>query len=159
MAEPIQDAAIRIPKCHEVQQDLFGVGFQIYTFNGSSWISTNVSADLFDFKGQKIGFHYFLAEKDFGGGQATWETTNPSSRVTAKAVASVKQVDTIPELLLESTNTTGVIRFGSTSFVQRLFPRRGLPPSVQHAKVGDIYTSDYTALYTFSYKKKSLVQK
>jgi hypothetical protein len=101
---------------NEVENDptfiLFGTGYQIYTYNGTVWALTNVSADLYDDKGAKIGHHFFLAQKDAQGGQPTWLTFSPASQVTGVARFSIAKnppspPDSINWVLLQATQHSG----------------------------------------------------
>jgi hypothetical protein len=91
---------------------LFASGYQIYTYNGTVWALTNVSADLYDCKGAKVGHHFFLAQKDAQGGQPTWMTFSPKSQVTGVARFSIPKTppsppDSINWVLLQATQTSG----------------------------------------------------
>lgn len=151
----IQDAipsSLVLPQGDGVQQVLFATGVQIYVYNSTAWVLNNVSADLYNFKGLKVGFHYYLGEEDSNGGQPTWESYSPASRVTGKRLAGVSQDDSIDWLLIEATSHSDQPKFfGSTNFVQRIYTKNGLPPSADYfANEGNFFESAYTGLYTFS---------
>lgn len=156
--QKVLPSTLVIPQGNYVQQMLLGIGFQFYAYNGTTWVNNNVSADLYNFEGNKVVHHYFLGEEDSNGGQATWETygtyQTPSSRVTGKRMDGVWQQDSINWLLLEATSHRGQKFFGLTSFVQRLYTQHGLPPSAEvSANIGDVFKSNYTAVYTFYAKE------
>lgn len=147
-------SSLAIPDGNSVKELLFAIGSQHYSYNGSAWVLFNATADLFDFKGANVGYHYFLEKVDALGGRPTWETFHPASRVTGIAINSVPQVGTIAWVLLQATTTNGSSEYlGSTTYIQRLYTQHGLPPAEKsHAKEGEVFESAYTALYTFASK-------
>lgn len=119
----------------------FGVGFQIYTWNGSSWGSAVPDATLFDGNG--------IVATHFAG--PTWES-NSGSRVAGKLPPSgVVTVDTnsIPWLRLEALNPQGPGILAETTFIQRVNTTGGKAPSVPGAFVGQVARIPYTADYFF----------
>jgi hypothetical protein len=95
-----------------IQQSLLGVGQQIYTYNGTSWLLTNVSAALYNFKGREVGHHFWLGQPDLYGGKATWITFSPYTRVSGKTLVSVASPfpvagTSIPWLLVQGTSNDG----------------------------------------------------
>ncbi|GLJ29517.1 hypothetical protein SUGI_0581850 [Cryptomeria japonica] len=111
------------------------------------------TAELSSVPGQEvIGRHYFLGEPDYYGGQPTWETFMPYSRVTAKLESRVVvDPNSVPWLSLQATSHMGSIyMLASISYVQRVSTTGGKPPeSIDGAQIGDIYMSPYTAVYWF----------
>ncbi|CAM6089018.1 unnamed protein product [Calypogeia fissa] len=146
-------SSLQVPAGNEVQQILFGLGVQIYLYNGTAWNLNNVSGDLYNDKGLKIGHHYFVGQKDSNGGQPTWETFSPVTRVTGKALASLPVTsDSINWVLLQATSNSGEDEFlGATTYIQRLYTQHGNPPSATlPANAGDVFNSSYTSLYKYS---------
>ncbi|CAM6127533.1 unnamed protein product [Calypogeia fissa] len=130
-----------------------GVGHQVYTFNGTAWINSNVSADLYDKHADVVAHHFFLPPPGIGGGMATWAQFSPPSFVTAVPVVKVPQTDAVPLLLLNSTAARGPPSpsgtFGEVTHVQRLQTHGGLPPSTTSTTIGTVFFSPYSAVYAF----------
>ncbi|XP_059077892.1 uncharacterized protein LOC131876491 [Cryptomeria japonica] len=145
--------SLSISNGHVPITSYFGEGMQIYSFNGSTWVIKNVSAQLSSVPGQEVvGKHYFLSEIDSHGGQPTWETFKPSSRVTAKLQSrEVVDQNSIPWLSLQTTSSVdSKYSLAPISYIQRVSTTDGKPPeSVNGAQIGDIYMSPYTAIYWF----------
>jgi len=78
----------------------YSEGTQYYTFN------FNVSSYLYTSPGQDVvGWHYFSENPDENGGQATWELSMPSSRVTVTVVNTVTvDSDSIDWTEMEATS-------------------------------------------------------
>jgi uncharacterized protein DUF3455 len=119
----------------------FGVGVQIYTWNGTTWGAPVPEATLFDGNG--------VVATHFAGPR--WQS-NSGSIVRGAAVVSVT-VDTnaIPWVLLravpEGTHGPGI--FANTTFIQRVNTAGGKAPSANGAFVGQIAEVPYTADYFF----------
>lgn len=87
---------------------LFGLGAQHYTANGTAWVLTSATAELFNSRFENIGVHFYLPHADPKGGQPSWKTPCPRSLVTAKRVFTAPvQNNNIPWVLLEATNSQG----------------------------------------------------
>lgn len=87
---------------------LFEVGDQNYTANGTAWILMNATAELFNLRFEKDGIHFYEAQVDSKGGQPSWMTPCPRSLVTGKRVFTVLvQNNSITWALLEATNSHG----------------------------------------------------
>ncbi|GLJ29520.1 hypothetical protein SUGI_0581880 [Cryptomeria japonica] len=161
MSKPVSlPLTLSISNTNVPVKSYFGQGMQIYCFNGSAWNFKNVSAELSSVPGQEvIGKHYFLGEPDQYGGQPTWETFMPYSRVTAKLQTRVVvDPNSVPWLSLQATTHMGSIYLlTSVSYVQRVSTTGGKPPeSINGARIGDIYMSPYTALYWFYAPQRSI---
>ncbi|KAG6554740.1 hypothetical protein Mapa_003759 [Marchantia paleacea] len=145
------DNILEVPGGNKVQQFVLAVGHQIYKYNGSVWVLANATAILYNFMGQPVGHHYFLNEADSAGGQPTWESYNPISRVTGRAIARLPQADAVDWVLLKATTAKGNGKcFGSTTFIQRLYTQNGLPPPNGFiAQENDVYESPYVTMYSF----------
>ena len=98
----------------------FGVGVQIYTWNGSSWGAAVPKATLFDDDGNVVADH-------FAG--PTWVSNSGSQVVGALPPLSVT-VDTnaIPWLRLTALNPKGPGIFAGTTFIQRVNTTGGKAP-------------------------------
>jgi hypothetical protein len=121
----------------------FGVGVQIYTWNGSAWTGPVPEATLFDGNGV-VAIH-------FAG--PTWES-NSGSKVVGAVVQPTVTVDTnaIPWVRLRAVNPMGPGIFADTTFIQRVNTVGGKAPSADGAFVGQVARVPYTADYFF-YRK------
>ena len=121
----------------------FGVGVQIYTWNGSTWGAPVPAATLFDGNGV-VAIH-------FAG--PTWES-NSGSKVVGVVVQPTVTVDTnaIPWVRLRAVNPTGPGIFADTTFIQRVNTVGGKAPSEDGTFVGQVARVPYTADYFF-YRK------
>ena len=122
----------------------FGVGVQMYTWNGSSWGSAVPDATLFDDEGNVVATH-------FAGPR--WKS-NSGSIVLGAAVQPTVTVDTnaIPWVRLRAVTTEGPGIFADTTFIQRVNTVGGKAPSADGAFVGQVARVPYTADYFF-YRK------
>ena len=119
----------------------FGVGVQIYTWNGSSWGAAVPEAILFHAEGV-VSIH-------FGG--PTWQSNSGSTVVGALPPKKAVTVDpnAIPWLLLSAKSTEGPGIFANTTFIQRVNTTGGKAPSTDGAFVGQVARVPYTADYFF----------
>jgi len=122
----------------------FGVGVQMYTWNGSNWGSAVPDATLFDDEGNVVATH-------FAGPR--WKS-NSGSIVLGAAVQPTVTVDTnaIPWVRLRAVTTEGPGIFADTTFIQRVNTVGGKAPSADGAFVGQVARVPYTADYFF-YRK------
>lgn len=118
----------------------FGVGVQIYTWDGASWRGPVPEATLFDGNGV-VAIH-------FAG--PTWES-NSGSKVVGAVVQPTVTVDTnaIPWVRLKAVSTEGPGIFADTTYIQRVNTTGGKAPSVDGAFVGQVARVPYTADYFF----------
>ncbi|KAI5065167.1 hypothetical protein GOP47_0019862 [Adiantum capillus-veneris] len=145
-------ASIMVPKGHTLLTSFFGLGFQIYRYDGSKWTLSNVSATLSSLPGTPaMGKHYFLKGPN-GQPQPTWEFLSPRGLVSAKLIQKAsKTPNDIPWFLLLVTNSIGKQSLASmVTYVQRSSTVGGMAPtSGTAAKLGDIFQSPYSAIYSF----------
>ena len=131
----------------------FGVGFQIYTWNGTSWGSAVPEATLFDNDGNIVALHFgvFAANGAFVG--PAWQS-NSGSEVVGKLPPAAVVMDTnaIPWLRLAQLSTEGPGPFADTTFIQRVNTTGGKAPSANGTFVGQVARVPYTADYFF-YRK------
>jgi len=122
----------------------FGVGVQIYTWNGVSWGGPTPRATLFDNDGNIVATH-------FAGPR--WKS-NSGSIVLGGVVQPTVTVDTnaIPWVKLVALTTEGSGIFADTSFIQRVNTTGGKAPSANGLVVGQVAEVPYTADYFF-YRK------
>ena len=118
----------------------FGVGVQIYNWNGSSWGTAVPEATLFNAEGI-VAIH-------FAG--PTWQSNSGSTVVGALPRKAVMvDPDAIPWLLLKAVNPEGPGIFANTTFIQRVNTTGGKAPSVAGTFVGQVARVPYTADYFF----------
>ncbi|KAG6554221.1 hypothetical protein Mapa_004137 [Marchantia paleacea] len=130
---------------------LFAVGTQHYTANGTAWVLTNATAELFNSRSENVGVHFYLAQKDAKGGQPSWESSCPRSIVTAKRLFTAQvQNNSITWALLSATDSQGYSGlFGDVTYIQRLFTQDGLPPSSAPTEINATCTSSYSTFYVY----------
>jgi hypothetical protein len=130
----------------------FGVGVQIYTWNGTSWGSAVPEATLFDDEGNIVATHFgvFAANGSFVG--PAWQS-NSGSRVLGllPPAAVIMDQDAIPWLRLSAdpANTDGPGIFAETTFIQRVNTTGGKAPKADGTFVGQVARVPYTADYFF----------
>ena len=131
---------IAVPAGNKVHFHGFGVGVQIYTWNGTSWGTAVPEAILFHANGV-VTIH-------FAG--PTWQSNSGSSVVGALPPKAVT-VDTnaIPWLRLDAKNPEGPGIFANTTFIQRVNTTGGKAPSADGTFVGQVARVPYTADYFF----------
>ena len=134
---------IAVPAGNKVHFHGFGVGVQIYTWNGTSWGTAVPEAILFHANGV-VTIH-------FAG--PTWQSNSGSSVVGALPPKAVT-VDTnaIPWLRLDAKNPQGPGIFANTTFIQRVNTTGGKAPLEDGTFVGQVARVPYTADYFF-YRK------
>jgi hypothetical protein len=132
---------ITVPACNKVHYHGFGVGFQIYTWNGTSWGTAVPEATLYD-EDRNIVAHHF--------GGPTWQS-NSGSRVVGALppVAVTVDPDAIPWLRLKALTKVGPGVFAETTYIQRVNTTGGKAPSENGTVVGQIARIPYTADYFF----------
>jgi len=141
---------ISVGETNKVHFHGFGVGFQIYTWNGTSWGGAVPEATLFDEDGNVVALHFgvFAINGSFIG--PAWQS-NSGSEVVGKLPPAAVVVDTnsIPWLRLPALTTKGPGIFANTSFIQRVNTTGGKAPSTNGAFVGQVARMPYTADYFF----------
>lgn len=121
----------------------FGVGFQVYTWNGTDWGSAVPDAVLFGGENGVVALH---------SAGPTWES-NSGSKVVGELPPKSVIMDTnaIPWLLLKADpdRTGGHGIFAGTTFIHRVNTTGGKAPLVNGTFVGQIARVPYTADYFF----------
>ena len=132
---------IAVEENNKVHFHGFGVGVQIYTWDGSSWGPAVPRATLFDEDGNIVASHFV---------GPTWRS-NSGSTVRAAVVQPTVTVDTnaIPWVRLQAVTTQGPGIFAETTFVQRVNTVGGKAPSANGTFVGQIAEVPYAADYFF----------
>jgi hypothetical protein len=138
---PVVPPEIQVPHNNKVHFHGFGIGVQIYTWNGFSWGSPVPEATLFDNDGNVVAIH-------FAG--PTWES-NSGSKVLGAVVPPRVTVDpdAIPWLLLRAVRTKGPGIFAATTYIQRVNTIGGNAPSMDGVVIGQVARVPYTADYFF----------
>jgi hypothetical protein len=133
---------LRVPPGNRLSLRTFGVGVQIYRWNGTGWIFVAPQAVLFAdaSEGAIVGIH-------FGG--PTWESVDGSEVVGAVNQSCTPDPSAIPWLLLRSVSTEGPGVFDRVSYIQRLHTVGGKAPAVPGAFLGQVARVPYTADYLF----------
>ena len=131
---------IAVPAGNKVHFHGFGVGVQIYTWNGTSWGTAVPEAILFHAEGV-VTIH-------FAG--PTWQSNSGSTVVGALPPKAVTvDPNAIPWLRLSAKNPEGLGIFAETTFIQRVNTTGGKAPSTEGAFVGQVARVPYTADYFF----------
>jgi len=131
---------IAVPAGNKVHFHGFGVGVQIYTWNGTSWGTAVPEAILFHAEGV-VAIH-------FGG--PTWQSNGGSTVVGALPPKAVTvDPNAIPWLRLSAKSPEGPGIFADTTFIQRVNTTGGKAPSTDGAFVGQVARVPYTADYFF----------
>jgi hypothetical protein len=130
----------------------FGVGFQVYTWKGSSWSGAIPDATLFDEEGNIVATHFGVFDANGGFVGPAWRSNSGSETVGLLPPAAVI-VDTnaIPWLRLKAVEnlTHGPGIFAETTFIQRVNTTGGKTPSQPGAFVGQVARIPYSADYFF----------
>jgi hypothetical protein len=132
---------IRAPEDTKVHFHGFAQGFQIYTWDGSSWGVAVPDAVLYDNDGNVVATHYI---------GPTWES-NSGSKVVGAVIPPRVTVDpdAIPWLLLGAVQAQGPGVFAHTTHIQRVNTVGGKAPLVPGTYVGQVAKMPYTADYFF----------
>jgi hypothetical protein len=141
---------ISVGETNVVQFHGFGVGFQIYTWNGTSWGSAIPEATLFDNDGNVVSLHFGVFADNGAFIGPAWQS-NSGSKVVGKLppAAVIVDPDAIPWLRLASLTTEGPGIFAKTSFIQRVNTTGGKAPRTDGTFVGQVARVPYTADYFF----------
>jgi hypothetical protein len=133
---------LQVPDGNTLILHAFGVGVQIYRWNGTSWVFVVPQAILFaDLGGDEIVAIHF--------GGPTWEGVDGSVVVGSAIESCTPDPSAIPWLLLRPVFTEGPGVFDRVSYIQRLFTVGGKAPAVPGAFPGQVARVPYTADYLF----------
>jgi len=136
---PEVPADIAVSETNKVHFHGFGVGVQIYTWNGTAWTGPVPEATLFDGNGV-VAIH-------FAG--PTWESNSGSKVLEAAQRSVIVDTNAIPWVRIKAVHTEGPGIFADTSFIQRVNTTGGRAPSSNGAFVGQVARVPYTADYFF----------
>jgi hypothetical protein len=120
------------------------IGFQIYTWNGTSWGNAVPDATLYDDDGNVVATH-------FGTPNGPAWRSNSGSQVVGKLPPARVTVDqtAIQWLRLDAGSTQGPGIFANTTFIQRVHTVGGLAPFDPGTQIGQVAPVPYTADYFF----------
>jgi hypothetical protein len=141
LPSPLCDA-VQVPAGNRVSSYLFGLGVQIYHWDGTSWVFVAPEATLYADPGHQaeVGIH-------FAG--PTWQANDGSTVVGSHAVPCTPNRGAIAWLRLEATSAPGEGRFAHLTFIQRLNTIGGTAPSTPGEFIGDEARVPYTSDYVF----------
>jgi hypothetical protein len=139
-APEVPDTSIAAPTNTVVNFHGFGVGFQIYTWNGTDWGKAVPDATLFDDEGNVVASH-------FGGPR--WKSNSGSQVLGVSPKAFIVDPDSIPWVLLQAVYEGGPGIFAETTFIQRVHTVGGKSPETDGTFVGQVAKVPYTADYFF----------
>ena len=131
---------IAVPAGNKVHFHGFGVGVQIYTWNGTDWGKAVPRATLFDDEGNVVASH-------FAGPR--WMSNSGSTVLGTVVFAATVNPNAIPWVKLSATFEGGAGIFANTKFIQRVNTVGGKEPSENGDFVGQVFESPYTADYFF----------
>ena len=138
---------LQVPTGHKVAFYAHAEGFQVWGWNGTSWILLRPEAVLFaDQDGNGvIGTHY---------AGPTWETYSGSYVVGKVLDRCTPNPDAISWLKLEAVESDGPGPLGGVKYIQRVNTIGGLAPAEPGEFPGDEARVPYTADYFFYRKHK-----
>src|SRR5436309_3670488 len=113
---------IAVQNGNELVFHAYAIGFQIYTWNGTSWGTSVPAAVLYG----DAGYHGQVAIHFVG---PTWESISGSKVVGSKIQSCTPDASAIPWLLLKAVSTSGPGVFNGVTYVQRLNTVGGKAPS------------------------------
>jgi len=119
----------------------FGVGVQIYHWNGATWGAPTPAATLY----ADAGLHAVVADH-FAG--PTWQSNSGGKVVGTVLNRCTPDAASIPWLSLSGV-ADGPGIFQQVTFIQRLHTVGGNPPSVAGTVIGEERRVPYTADYLF----------
>ena len=139
-APEVPDVRLAVDEGNKVHFHGFGVGVQIYTWDGVKWAGPVPRATLFDDEGNIVASH-------FAGPR--WMSNSGSIVKGTVVFALTVNANAIPWVKLSGTSEGGNGIFADTTFIQRVNTVGGKAPSEDGAFVGQVAESPYTADYFF----------
>lgn len=129
------------PAGSELVLEAFGVGVQIYHWNGTSWGAATPAAKLY----ADAGLHAVVADH-FAG--PTWQSNSGGKVVGTVAIRCTPDAASIAWLALTGVSDGPGI-FSKVTFIQRLNTVGGNAPSTPGDVIGQEARIPYTAKYLF----------
>ena len=139
-APEVPDVRLAVDEGNKVHFHGFGVGVQIYTWDGVKWAGPVPRATLFDDEGNIVATH-------FAGPR--WMSNSGSTVLGTVVFAATVNPNAIPWVKLSATFEGGAGIFANTKFIQRVNTVGGKEPSENGDFVGQVFESPYTADYFF----------
>jgi hypothetical protein len=133
---------LQVEEGNRVAFQAYGVGVQIYQWDGAIWKFVAPEAVLFDGKG--------VVATHFAG--PSWKSNSGSTVVGTPVDFCIADPDAIPWVLLKAETTTGPGIFDGVTFIQRLNTVGGLAPDEPGDVIGEVAKVPYAAEYVF-YRK------
>ena len=120
---------------------VYASGFQVYTWNGTSWVFATPDATLFADEGRQgqVGTHY---------SGPTWESSSGGKVVGSVLERCTVDPTAVPWLLLSAVSD-GPGVFQHVTYIQRVNTVGGNAPSSPGSVPGDMAKVPYTADYIF----------
>jgi hypothetical protein len=125
---------------NKVQLHGFGVGFQVYTWDGLTWTGPVPDAILF-------GNGVNIVATHFAG--PSWQSTSGSLVVGTVTGKITMDLTAIPWVRLVPVRTEGPGIFADVTFIQRINTVGGKAPETAGTFIGQIAKVPYTADYFF----------
>jgi hypothetical protein len=125
---------------NKVQLHGFGVGFQVYTWDGLTWTGPVPDATLFDTEGNIVADH-------FAG--PSWQSPSGSLVVGTVTGKITMDLTAIPWVRLVPVLKEGPGVFADVTFIQRVNTVGGKAPATNGTVIGQIAAVPYTADYFF----------
>jgi hypothetical protein len=125
---------------NKVQLHGFGVGFQVYTWDGLTWTGPIPDATLFDSEGNIVADHFEGPSWQSPSGSLVVGTVTGKITVDLTAIPWVRLVPVIKE---------GPGVFADVTFIQRINTVGGKAPETDGAVIGQVAKVPYTADYFF----------
>ena len=125
---------------NKVQVQALGIGFQVYTWDGTTWTGPVPDATLFDSDGNFVASH-------FAG--PSWQSSSGSKVVGGVTGKITVDQTAIPWVRLVPLSKQGPGPFADVTFIQRINTAGGKAPETNGTVVGQIAKSPYTANYIF----------
>jgi hypothetical protein len=136
---------LQVPEGSNVSFHVFGIGVQIYRWDGLKWNFSNPEANLYADAGANglVGTHFSEP-----GAKPNWLTASGSRVIGTLVARCTVNANAIDWVKLSADNSgTGV--FNQTTFIQRLNTVGGLAPTTPGSFVGQEARVPYTADYFF----------
>ena len=133
---------LQVPQGNKVSFHGFGLGVQIYQWNGANWIFVAPEATLFANAGDngEVAIH-------FGG--PTWQSNSGSKVIGTVIDHCTPDPSAVPWLLLSAASTEGPGIFDQVTYIQRVNTVGGNAPAVPGDFPGQVARVPYTADYFF----------
>lgn len=133
---------LQVEEGHKVAYYAHAIGFQVYGWNGTSWVFLRPDAVLYANRQARgvIGSHY---------AGPTWETNSGSYVIGTVLDRCTPDPTAIPWLLLGAVDTGGPGPLARITYIQRVNTVGGTAPATPGTALGEIARVPYTADYYF----------